>query len=205
MGVVRLPLSGDTSPWTGFPWHRTEGGVTGLGEVMIDICFSIPSSSLLPAYHTNSRIICFLTASNTHVRKINPLTSPTQCNRKYAPTKTRNSAQARILCWLKHVYWEFDRHIHNSIKTRVVRMVKNPKVIHIWVSSFWKHPNKHHPGKTAGGIMRFFIFFFQDSGTRSENNDWEIDEQTRTDWRSKDGCLSALGKKMLRLGSSANQ
>lgn len=84
--------------------QELEVGVKRLGEVMIGICFSIPSSTVLPAYHTKSRIVCFLTASNTHVRKINPLTSPTQCNRKYAPTKKRNSAQTRILCWLKHVY-----------------------------------------------------------------------------------------------------
>lgn len=43
--------------------------------------------------------------------------------------------------------------------------------------------------------MQFFIFFLQDSGARSENSHWEIDEQTRADQRSKDVCLWPWGRR----------
>lgn len=123
-------------------------------------------------------------------QKICPPNVPTK--KGMYPPKKENSSQVGILWWLRQVYWEFDRHFHNLMMTNIMSLVKNSKVIHVWVSSVCKCPHKHHPGKAAGGIKWLLIFFPWDSGARSE-------KQWLGGWWAHEDLelfLSALGEKV---------
>ena len=71
-----------------------EEDVTDLKKVKIGFFLKIISRPLLPASNTRAGIICFLTASNTRMRKLTPRL--TACSKKYARTKKGNSTQVRI-------------------------------------------------------------------------------------------------------------